>query len=67
MKYKAKAGYKDLKDKFFQLGTQTTLLRGGTVELADANYKIIPKNVQKCLEPVDKEKKKPKAKKKRGK
>ena len=55
-KYKANEKYKDLKDKYFQYGTQKTLLRGGILELKDSKYKILPDEVKKALEPLDKPK-----------
>ena len=56
MKYKAKAGYKDLKNKHFHFGTQKTLETGGSVELDEDSFKKLPTEVKKELELLDKPK-----------
>ncbi len=62
---KAKKEFKDLKEKHFHIGTQLTLLRGGSVKVTEENYKTIPKEVKDCLEEI-KHKKTKKVKKAKG-
>tara|TARA_Y100001938_G_C8024152_1_gene397012 strand:+ start:553 stop:747 length:195 start_codon:yes stop_codon:yes gene_type:complete len=52
MLYKAKKEFKDLKDKHFHIGTQLILVRGGTINLTEENYKTVPKSVKDCLEKI---------------
>ena len=65
-KYKAKAGFKDLENKFFGIHKINKLLKGGSVDITD--FDSLPESVQVELQPIEtKQKKKPKAKKKRSK
>ena len=62
-KYKAKAGFKDLDNKFFGIHKINNLLKGGSVDITD--FDSLPESVKKELQPLEtKQKKKPKAKKK---
>ena len=57
-KYKAKDTYKDLDNKYFQYGTQKTLMRGGNIELDENSFNKLPKEVKEELELLNKPKKK---------
>ena len=62
-KYKAKAGFKDLDNKFFVIHKINNLLKGGSIDITD--FDSLPESVKKELQPLEtKQKKKPKAKKK---
>ena len=62
-KYKAKAGFKDLDNKFFGIHKINNLLKGGSVDITD--FDSLPESVKKELQPLEaKQKKKPKVKKK---
>ena len=66
MKYKAKKGFKDLDNKFFGIHKINKLLNGDSINITD--FYSLPESVQVELEPIEtKQKKKPKAKKKRSK
>ena len=63
MKYKAKAGFKDLDNKFFGIHKINNLLKGGSIDITD--FDSLPESVQVELQSIEtKQKKKPKAKKK---
>ena len=59
MKYKAKAGFKDLENKYFGIHKANALLDGKSVEVTDFNN--IPKEVQSELELAGAKKNKKKA------
>ena len=59
-KYKINKDYSELDDKYFQLGTQRVLLRGGTIEMSDDVFKSLPKKVRDSLESLEKTKTKTK-------
>ena len=65
MKYKAKAGYKDLDNKYFGIHKVNNLLKGGSVEITD--FDNLPKEVQSELELAGAKTKKKKTKKKESK
>ena len=50
VKYKAKDSYKSAKNKYFQLGTEKLLLRGGTVQMKKEEFKNLPESIKGHLE-----------------
>ena len=64
MKYKAKASFKDLDDKYFGIHKANNLVKGGDIEITD--FDSLPKSVQDELEPIQVKEKKQKAKNKKG-
>ena len=59
-KYKAKASYKSVKNKHFNVGVIKCLLRGGSIVMDEKTFKALPEEIQKSLESTEKEKTKTK-------
>jgi len=50
MKYKAKASFKDLDDKYFGIHKANNLVKGGDIEITD--FDSLPESVKEHLEEV---------------
>ena len=59
-KYKAKASYKSVKNKHFNIGVVKCLLRGGCIVMDKKTFKALPEEIQKSLESTEKKKTKTK-------
>tara|TARA_Y100001963_G_C6692192_1_gene405161 strand:- start:22 stop:228 length:207 start_codon:yes stop_codon:yes gene_type:complete len=55
-KYKATEDFKNLEKKYFGVHKVKNLESGGTIEITC--IELVPKEVQKCLVPIDNKKKK---------
>ena len=51
-KYKAKASYKSVKNKHFNVGVIKCLLRGGSIVMDEKTFKALPEEIQKSLENI---------------